>query len=163
MNCRTVYNCVPINKAPTSIETPSDNGFHVSSENGFLLLNNFDKLNPNYGPQPCNMYQPNRNVFETNFQVHQTVTACEFNQPCAGDFNKNNNRDQSQGGCFPVNNEQLYNQNGQIHGTTEYFNELNLPCQTYQNWDYNQCYSYYANGCYNTCQFVDVVDIEDFM
>lgn len=40
---------------------------------------------------------------------------------------------------------------------------LNLPCQSNTNWDYNQCYSYYANGCYNTCQFVNVGDMEDFM
>lgn len=40
---------------------------------------------------------------------------------------------------------------------------LNLPCQSSNNWDYNQCYSYYANGCYNTCQFVNVGDMEDFM
>lgn len=38
-----------------------------------------------------------------------------------------------------------------------------LPCKTNDNWDYNRCYSYFANGCYNTCQFVNVVDIEDFM
>ncbi|GJQ81426.1 hypothetical protein Trydic_g18288 [Trypoxylus dichotomus] len=38
-----------------------------------------------------------------------------------------------------------------------------LPCKTNENWNYNQCFSYYANGCYNTCQFVDVIDIEDFM
>lgn len=42
-------------------------------------------------------------------------------------------------------------------------NILNLPCQSSNNWDYNQCYSYYANGCYNTCQFVNVGDMEDFM
>lgn len=38
-----------------------------------------------------------------------------------------------------------------------------LPCKGNEEWDYNQCFSYYANGCYNTCQFVNVVDIEDFM
>ncbi|XP_044746845.1 hypoxia-inducible factor 1-alpha isoform X2 [Coccinella septempunctata] len=37
------------------------------------------------------------------------------------------------------------------------------PCQKEQDWDYDQCYSYYANGCYNTCQFVKFGDIEDFM
>lgn len=41
--------------------------------------------------------------------------------------------------------------------------KLGLPCQTISDYDYGQCYSYYANGCYNTCQFVDVGDIEDFM
>lgn len=41
--------------------------------------------------------------------------------------------------------------------------KLGLPCQTITDYDYGQCYSYYANGCYNTCQFVDVGDIEDFM
>ncbi|KAJ8924028.1 hypothetical protein NQ315_006805 [Exocentrus adspersus] len=41
--------------------------------------------------------------------------------------------------------------------------KLGLPCQTDRDYDYGQCYSYYANGCYNTCQFVDVGDIEDFM
>lgn len=41
--------------------------------------------------------------------------------------------------------------------------KLNLPCQSYANWDYNQCYNYYVNGCYNTCQFVKMVDMEDFM
>lgn len=40
---------------------------------------------------------------------------------------------------------------------------LNLPCKSNSDWDYNQCYSYYANGCYNTCQFVNMGDIEDFM
>lgn len=38
-----------------------------------------------------------------------------------------------------------------------------LPCQTSSNWDYTECYSYYADGCYNTCQFVEMGDIEDFM
>ncbi|KAK9681192.1 hypothetical protein QE152_g38508 [Popillia japonica] len=38
-----------------------------------------------------------------------------------------------------------------------------LPCKTNENWDYNQCFSYFANGCYNTCQFVHGMDIEDFM
>ncbi|RZC32855.1 hypothetical protein BDFB_005757, partial [Asbolus verrucosus] len=38
-----------------------------------------------------------------------------------------------------------------------------LPCQTSSGWDYEECYSYYANGCYNTCQFVEFGDIEDFM
>lgn len=41
--------------------------------------------------------------------------------------------------------------------------QLGLPCQTEEEHDYEQCYSYYANGCYNVCQFVDVGDIEDFM
>lgn len=40
---------------------------------------------------------------------------------------------------------------------------LNLPCQNSSNWNYDQCYSYYANGCYNTCQFINMGDIEDFM
>lgn len=38
-----------------------------------------------------------------------------------------------------------------------------LPCQSSSSWDYQECYSYYANGCYNTCQFVEFCDIEDFM
>lgn len=38
-----------------------------------------------------------------------------------------------------------------------------LPCQNSSNWNYDECYSYYANGCYNTCQFVATGDIEDFM
>lgn len=43
-----------------------------------------------------------------------------------------------------------------------------LPCQSsgVNEWDYRgggECYSYYANGCYNTCQFVEFCDIEDFM
>lgn len=41
--------------------------------------------------------------------------------------------------------------------------QLGLPCQTDQDYDYGHCYSYYADGCYNVCQFVDVGDIEDFM
>lgn len=41
--------------------------------------------------------------------------------------------------------------------------KLALPCQTATNYDYDNCYSYYANGCYNTCQFVEFGDIEDFM
>lgn len=40
--------------------------------------------------------------------------------------------------------------------------KLALPCQA-DDYDYGQCYSYYANGCYNVCQFVDCGDIEDFM
>lgn len=40
---------------------------------------------------------------------------------------------------------------------------LKLPCQNSNNWNYDQCYSYYANGCYNTCQFINMGDIEDFM
>lgn len=42
------------------------------------------------------------------------------------------------------------------------YNET-IPCRTYDNWDYNNCYNYYADGCYNTCPFVNFVDIEDFM
>lgn len=38
-----------------------------------------------------------------------------------------------------------------------------LPCHSFDNWDYASCYSFYANGCYNTCQFVNMMDIEDFM
>jgi hypoxia-inducible factor 1 alpha len=38
-----------------------------------------------------------------------------------------------------------------------------LPCQSSSTWDYEECYSYYADGCYNTCQFVEMGDIEDFM
>ncbi|XP_049826594.1 uncharacterized protein LOC126266510 [Aethina tumida] len=41
--------------------------------------------------------------------------------------------------------------------------KLGLPCQTNPDYDYNNCYSFYANGCYNTCQFVQFGDIEDFM
>lgn len=41
--------------------------------------------------------------------------------------------------------------------------KLAVPCQNVSDYDYGLCYSYYANGCYNTCQFVDVGDIEDFM
>lgn len=40
---------------------------------------------------------------------------------------------------------------------------LQLPCQSSNDWNYDQCYSYYANGCYNTCQFINMGDIEDFM
>lgn len=40
---------------------------------------------------------------------------------------------------------------------------LKLPCQSSSDWNYDQCYSYYANGCYNTCQFINMGDIEDFM
>lgn len=38
-----------------------------------------------------------------------------------------------------------------------------LPCRVFDNWDYSSCYSYYASGRHNTCQFVNVMDIEDFM
>lgn len=41
--------------------------------------------------------------------------------------------------------------------------KLNVPCKENNKWDYDHCYSYYANGCYNTCQFVKFTDIEDFM
>lgn len=41
--------------------------------------------------------------------------------------------------------------------------KLAVPCQTVSDYDYGLCYSYYADGCYNTCQFVDGGDIEDFM
>ncbi|XP_066262735.1 hypoxia-inducible factor 1-alpha isoform X2 [Euwallacea similis] len=41
--------------------------------------------------------------------------------------------------------------------------KLGLPCQNQSAYDYEQCYSFYADGCYNTCQFVEVGDIEDFM
>lgn len=41
---------------------------------------------------------------------------------------------------------------------------LNLPCNTYPQWDYtNDCFSFYKDGCYNECRFVNVCDIEDFM
>lgn len=41
--------------------------------------------------------------------------------------------------------------------------KLAVPCQTDTDYDYGLCYSYYADGCYNTCQFVEVGDVEDFM
>lgn len=41
---------------------------------------------------------------------------------------------------------------------------LNLPCNSYPNWNYEtDCFSYYENGCYNECRFVNPCDIEDFM
>lgn len=49
------------------------------------------------------------------------------------------------------------------NGPTTIANNNAFPCQLLPNWDYQQCYSYYANGCYNTCQFVNVIDMEDFM
>lgn len=53
-------------------------------------------------------------------------------------------------------------QNGQIR-PNGVLARLNLPCQNSSNWNYDQCYSYYSNGCYNTCQFINMGDIEDFM
>lgn len=41
--------------------------------------------------------------------------------------------------------------------------KLAVPCQIVDDFDYGLCYNYYANGCYNTCQFVELDDIEDFM
>ncbi|CAH1164562.1 unnamed protein product [Phaedon cochleariae] len=41
--------------------------------------------------------------------------------------------------------------------------KLGLPCQVDEQYQYDQCYSYYANGCFNTCQFVQLGDMEDFM
>lgn len=41
--------------------------------------------------------------------------------------------------------------------------KLALPCQASADFDYGRCYSYYADGCYNTCQFVEFGDMEDFM
>lgn len=41
--------------------------------------------------------------------------------------------------------------------------KLAVPCQADTDYDYGLCYNYYANGCYNTCQFVEVDDVEDFM
>lgn len=60
----------------------------------------------------------------------------------------------------PANNSNNGNLPNRHVGATK---NLNLPCQASANWNYDQCYSYYANGCYNTCQFIDVGDIEDFM
>lgn len=53
----------------------------------------------------------------------------------------------------------LFNNHPLVTTTTTPF-----PCQIYpDDWNYQNCYSYYANGCYNTCQFVDLGDMEDFM
>lgn len=41
--------------------------------------------------------------------------------------------------------------------------KLAVPCDSAVDYDYGLCYNYYANGCYNSCQFVEVDDIEDFM
>lgn len=41
--------------------------------------------------------------------------------------------------------------------------KLAVPCQTVDDYDNGDCYTYYANGCYNVCQFMEVGDIEDFM
>lgn len=50
------------------------------------------------------------------------------------------------------------------HGTILPSLGLNLPCNTYPQWDHNNdCFSYYSNGCYNECRFVNMCDIEDFM
>lgn len=57
---------------------------------------------------------------------------------------------------------QLFSENGRIK-PNGILAKLNLPCQNSTNWNYDQCYSYYANGCYNTCQFINIGDIEDFM
>lgn len=58
---------------------------------------------------------------------------------------------------------QLFSQNGGRIKPNSVLARLNLPCQNSTNWNYDQCYSYYANGCYNTCQFINMGDIEDFM
>lgn len=57
---------------------------------------------------------------------------------------------------------QLFSQNERIRSNSVVA-QLDLPCQNSNNWNYDQCYSYYANGCYNTCQFINMGDIEDFM
>lgn len=57
---------------------------------------------------------------------------------------------------------QLLSQNGRIRPNS-ILARLDLPCQNSSNWNYDECYSYYANGCYNTCQFINIGDIEDFM
>ncbi|KAG5878132.1 hypothetical protein JTB14_015115 [Gonioctena quinquepunctata] len=41
--------------------------------------------------------------------------------------------------------------------------QLGLPCQTKDDYDYQECYSYYSDGCYNVCQFVESGDIEDIL
>ncbi|XP_065168818.1 hypoxia-inducible factor 1-alpha-like isoform X2 [Atheta coriaria] len=51
------------------------------------------------------------------------------------------------------------------HGACSNFTpRFDIPCNTYQNWTYDQCYGYYtADGCYTSCQYTDVIDMEDFM
>ncbi|KAF5271116.1 hypothetical protein FQA39_LY08254 [Lamprigera yunnana] len=66
--------------------------------------------------------------------------------------------------CEPIHNVQTFSNNAyQAENTIPQLAKNDFPCQTFPDWNYSQCYSYYANGRYNTCEFVDVVDIEDFM
>ena len=73
-------------------------------------------------------------------------------------------------GCFDLNapegNSSCSNASGDSFSRIKangMLAKLNVPCKEKKNWDYDHCYSYYANGCYNTCQFVKFTDIEDFM
>ncbi|KAF5274064.1 hypothetical protein FQR65_LT04462 [Abscondita terminalis] len=68
----------------------------------------------------------------------------------------------SRGSSFQ--NLDTFNNNNYIVENTAPVAVKNFPCQRFEDWEYNSnCYSYYANGRYNTCEFVDVTDIEDFM
>lgn len=59
--------------------------------------------------------------------------------------------------------QQVYYQQNQCHNYQQ-TSRLNVPCQMYPNWDYDRdCFSYYENGCYNECRFVNFCDIEEIM
>lgn len=40
---------------------------------------------------------------------------------------------------------------------------LDLPCQRIRPWSYNNCFGYYDGATHTSCQFIDVVDVEDIM
>mgnify|MGYP005986250035 CR=1 len=65
-------------------------------------------------------------------------------------------------GLSNASQKAVSNQGGRIRPNSV-LARMALPCQASSTWDYQECYSYYADGCYNTCQFVELGDIEDFM
>lgn len=96
---------------------------------------------------------------------NQDSSNCAYNLPTNNtNYSHNQERGYHQkdysGYCSRESNPEVYDSRIRPDGLLA---RMTLPCQTYPTWNYEECYSYYANGCYNTCQFVEMGDIEDFM
>lgn len=154
MNCNSQVSNIP----PCLSNTVESNAY------------DYGEVTPNYGPQmshpPC-FGQP------MVWNIEDGPTLSGSGAQVYGDYQISDNFRYSQ--CGAVGNYENAPENFRsnvykdqcpvpsVIRPSRVLARLNLPCQSNTNWDYNQCYSYYANGCYNTCQFVNVGDMEDFM
>lgn len=84
------------------------------------------------------------------------ITSNQYNANCVQNTNYNQYGDHTY-------QRQVQNYENSAVTVNNNNNNNLLPCQSTSDWNYSQCYEYYSNGCYSQCQFVNFVDIEDFM